>query len=201
MIVIHVAAHEYRFLSPEEVILTLPLELTLRDISPSEAVERYIRERASKLELVSDQIMRCRVVVEAPVRHHRKGGPFTVRIDLSVPGDKLVVNRQAADDLYVAIRDAFDAARRRLQDYTRRQRGAVKTHEAVPHARVRTLYLDEGFGFLETPDGREIYFHRNSVMDAAFDHLGIGTEVRFAEEQGEQGPQASTVTIAGKHRV
>src|SRR3990170_3518334 len=115
--------------------MQLPLQVTLRDISPSEAIEAYIRERATKLDGFYDRIMSCRVAVEAPVRHHRKGGPFKVRIDLTVPGAELVVNRQADDDLYVAIRDAFDAARRKLEDYARRQRGAMKAHEAPTHGR------------------------------------------------------------------
>ncbi|HZY31178.1 MAG TPA: HPF/RaiA family ribosome-associated protein, partial [Candidatus Methylomirabilis sp.] len=119
----------------EEIAMQLPLEVTLRDISPSEAIEAYIQERAARLELFYDRIMSCRVVVEAPVRHHRKGGPYKVRIDLTVPGDELVINRQVDEDLYVAIRDAFHAARRRLEDHARRQRGAVKVHEASPHAR------------------------------------------------------------------
>ncbi len=181
--------------------MQLSLQVTLRDISPSAAVEDYIRERAAKLDAFYEKIMSCRVVVEAPVRHHRKGGPYKVRIDLTVPGDELVVNRQSDDDLYVAIRDAFDAARRRLEDYARRQRGSVKAHEAPPQARVSKLFPEEGYGFLETPDGSEIYFHRNSVLGEGFERLEIGTEVRFVEEQGEQGPQASTVTIVGKHRV
>ena len=178
--------------------MELPLQVTLRDVSPSEAVEGYIRERAAKLEVFYDRIMSCRVVVEAPVRHHRKGGPFKVRIDLTVPGDELVVNRQTDEDIYVAIREAFDAARRRLEDYVRRQRGSVKAHEAPPLARVSKLFPEEGYGFLETPDGTEIYFHSNSVLGAGFDRLEIGTEVRFVEEQGEKGPQASTVTVIGK---
>ena len=180
--------------------MELPLQVTLRDISPSAAVEDYIRERATKLDAFYDRIMSCRVVVEAPIRHHRKGGPFKVRIDLTVPGDELVVNRQADEDLYVAIREAFDAARRRLEDYSRRQRGSVKTHEGPPQARVSKLFPEEGYGFLETPDGAEIYFHRNSVLGEGFDRLEIGTEVRFVEEQGDQGPQASTVTVIGKQR-
>ena len=73
--------------------MQLPLQVTLRDISPSEAIEAYIRERAAKLEQFYDRIMSCRVVVEAPVRHHRKGGPYKVRIDLTVPGDELVIDR------------------------------------------------------------------------------------------------------------
>jgi ribosomal subunit interface protein len=179
--------------------MELPVQVILRDISHSAAVERYIRERAAKLDGFYDRIMSCRVAVEAPVRHHRKGGPFKVRIDLSVPGAELVVNRQADDDLYVAIRDAFDAARRKLEDYARRQRGAMKAHEAPTHGRVIKLFPEEGYGFLETSDGHEIYFHHHSVLRAGFDRLAIGTGVRYVEEQGEHGPQASTVTIVGKH--
>ena len=179
--------------------MELPIQVILRDVSHSAAVEEYIRERAAKLDEFYDRIMSCRVVVEAPVPHHRKGGPFKVRIDLTVPGAELVVNRQADEDLYVAIRNAFDAERRKLEDYARRQRGAVKVHDTPPQARVSKLFPEEGYGFLETPDGAEIYFHRNSVLSGSFDRLAIGTEVRYVEEQGEHGPQASTVTIIGKH--
>lgn len=179
--------------------MQLPLQVTLRDLPPSEAVEGYIRERASKLDLFCDGIISCRVVVEAPPRHHRKGRWYSVSIHVAVPGGEVVVNRQPAEDLYVAIRDAFETVRRKLKEYTRRQRGAVKRHEVHPHARVSKVFPDEGYGFLETPDGREIYFHCNSILNGSFARLTIGQEVRFVEEQGEQGPQASTVTILGRH--
>jgi cold shock CspA family protein len=105
-----------------------------------------------------------------------------------------VVNHQADEELPVAIREAFDAMRRRLEDYVRQQRGSIKTHEApLLSGRVTKLFRPEGYGFLETLDGREIYFHGNSVLAPGFDRLEIGTEVRFAEEQGAEGPQASTV--------
>jgi len=180
--------------------MQLPMHIKVRDMSVSEAAETAIRERAASLAAYYDRIMSCRVVVEGPVRHHRKA-PFTVRIDLSVPGAELVVDRQADEDLYVAIRDAFDAARRRLEDYARRQRGAVKSHGAAPRARVRRLFPERDYGFLETADGREIYFHRNSVLRPGFDRLAVGTEVRFAEEEGAQGPQATTVAIAGRRAL
>lgn len=199
-------------------------------MSASPAVESHIREKADKLDLFYDRITGCRVTVESPHRHHRKGKRYRVRIDITMPGGEVVVNRapkrihepdlelkkapiheraenhepskQAAhEDIYVAIRDAFDAARRKLQDYARRQRGQVKIHEGLPSARVSKLFQDEGFGFLETPEGREIYFHRNSVIEPGFDRLEVGMEVHFAEEQGEKGAQASTVRLMGKHSI
>ena len=98
----------------------------------------------------------------------------------------------------MAIRDAFGGARRKLQDYVRRQRGQVKLHEAAPLARVYRLFSEYGFGFLETADEREIYFHKNSVLGGGFAHMEVGSEVYFAEEKGEKGPQASTVKLVGK---
>ena len=139
--------------------IKIPLQLTLRNMPPSEAIEAHIRERATKLDAFSDRIMSCRVVVEAPHRHHHKGKLYHVRIDMTVPGGELVVNREPSKhashkDVYVAIRDAFGGARRKLQDYVRRQRGQVKLHEPTPLARVSRLFPQYGFGFLETADGR-----------------------------------------------
>jgi len=178
--------------------MRLPLQLSVRNMSLSEAAEADIREKAARLDSFYDQVMGCRVIVEAPHRHHRKGVLYNVRIDMTVPGSELVIKREPHEDLYVAIRDAFDAARRQLEDYARR-RGDVKTHEAPSYARVTKLFAE--YDFLETPDGREIYFHRNSVLDGGFDRLKTGAEVRFSEEEGEQGPQASTVALIGKHHV
>lgn len=178
--------------------MNLPLQMNVRNMSLSEGAKEEIREKASRLERYYDQIVKCRVTVDAPHRHQRKGLLFEVRIDLTVPGTELAVRRSSNEDLYVAIRDAFDAARRRLEDFSRRQRGETKTHEPAPHGRVIKLYPDEDYGFLETSDGREVYFHRNSVLNGAFELLDVGAEVRFVEEQGYQGPQASTVALNGK---
>lgn len=178
--------------------MELPLQITSHDFTLSPGIEAEIREHADRLDTYYDRIMRCRVVVEAPVSHHRRGGPFKVRLDLTVPRGELVVNRQADEDLLVAIRDAFDAMRRRLEDYVREHRGDTKVHEPTPFGRVAKLFPQEGYGFIETADGREIYFHRHSVLEPGFDELQIGTEVRFVEEQGDKGPQASTVSFPGR---
>ena len=173
-----------------------PLKITSRDFPLSEAVEAEIREKSAALENYYERLSGCEVTVRAPaLKHHRKGGPFLVQVRLTVPGKELEVDRQAEQELSQAIREAFDTARRQLEDYAREQRGSVKTHESAAVGRVVRLEAEHGYGFLETPDGREIYFHHKSVLDLAFDKLQIGSEVRFAEEEGEQGPQASSVVL------
>lgn len=185
----------------------LPLQITFRDMEPSAAVEANIREKAKKLDQFSDRIMSCRVMVEIPHGHHHKGRLYQVRIDLTVPEGELLVTQghhhkdHSHEDVYVAIRDAFDAMRRQLENYTRKRRGNTKTHQAPAHGRILFLAPGEDYGRIETPDARVIYFHRNSVLGNAFDKLEVGGEVRFVEEMGEEGPQASSVTLVGKHHV
>jgi len=147
-----------------------------------------------------DTIIGCRVAVEAPHHHHRAGNQFRVRVELTVPGEKVVANREpdthhAYTDVYVAIRDAFDTMGRQLQDGIQRRRWKVKAHEAPPHGRVIEFNPEENYGRIETPEGRLVYFHRNSVVEADFDTLKVGTEVRFDQEMGERGPQASTLRV------
>jgi cold shock CspA family protein/ribosome-associated translation inhibitor RaiA len=185
--------------------MKIPLQITFRGFPHSDAVEANIREKALKLDQFFPDIMGCHVVVEAQHKHHQHGNLYHVSIDLTVPGREVAVTRdprqhQAHEDVYVAIRDAFDAARRRLEDYARELRGDVKAHEAADHGRIVELVPAENFGRIETADGRLVYFHRNSVLGADFDSLEEGEEVRFAEEPGDLGPQASTVHVLGRHQ-
>lgn len=106
-----------------------PLQITLRGMDHSEALEAHIQEKAAKLETFFDQIISCRVVVEVPHQHKHQGKTFNVKIDIGVPNKELVVNRESHEDVYVALRDGFDAARRQLEDYASRLRGEVKNHE------------------------------------------------------------------------
>jgi len=184
--------------------MQLPLQISFRHMDHSDEIGKLVREKAAKLEMYADQVMGCRVVVEPAGKHHRHGNLYEVRIDLTVPGEEIAVTREPSEhtehrDIHVALRDAFDSARRKLEDYVRRKRGFVKALETAPHARVTKLFPDEGYGFLETPDNREIYFHRDSVLHEDFGRLKIGTEVTFVEEEGRKGPQASTVTPVGRH--
>lgn len=184
--------------------MELPLQISFRDMESSPAIEARIRKKAEKLEKYFDRIISCRVVVEARHRHQHKGKLYNLRIDLRVPGEDLMVDHagrldHAHEDVYVAIRDAFDAMTRRLEDHARKVRGDRKVHETPDHGRVVRVFPD--YGFIETADGKEIYFHRNSVPNAGFDRLDIGAKVRVVIAEGEsaQGPQASTVIPIGKH--
>jgi cold shock CspA family protein len=173
-------------------------------MEPDPALEEKIRKRAARLDTFASHIMSCRVVVEPAGKHHEHGNQFVVRVDLTLPGDEIIATREPREhseyrEISVAIRDAFDSAARQVEDYVRRQRGAVKTHVGTPHGKVSKLLPDEDFGFLTTPEGREIYFHRNCVLNNAFDRLVIGTEVAYSEEAGEKGPQATTVKLVGRH--
>jgi cold shock CspA family protein len=147
--------------------------------------------------------MSCRVVVDRPHLHHKEGNLYQIRIDLKVPGGELAVKReptQHADykNLDILIRDAFDEMRRQLEDHARRQHGAEKAHESLPRARAVRIFRERGYGFLQTPDDREIYFHKNSVIGANFEDLTVGTEVSFVEELGDKGPQAREIVTTGR---
>lgn len=184
--------------------MNFPLQIAFHNLPPDDAIEVKIRELAEDLQGHYDRILSGRVVVDVPHRHHKEGNQYNVRIDLKVPGAEIVVKRDHAhhgetEDLDVALNEAFDDARRQLEDHVGRLRGHVKSHEPVPHARVAQLDADRGFGFLRTAEGREVYFHRNSVLNGGFARLEPGSEVTFVEELGEKGPQASTVKLVGRH--
>jgi ribosomal subunit interface protein len=108
--------------------MQLPLQITFRGIGHSASIEAAIRERAAKLEHYFDRIVSCRVVVEQPAQHKRHGKPFTVHVDIKVPGGEIAVTHDHDEDLQIALHQAFDAARRKLEDHVRVQRGDVKRH-------------------------------------------------------------------------
>ena len=184
--------------------MAVPIEIVFEGMEPSEAVRARIEREAEKLEQFHDRITACRVAFQAPRHRHKKGGLFETRIHIVLPGHgDLAVRRspskrQAHEDPYVCIRDAFNAARRLLQDKTRKMEGKVKAHEAPPYGRVARLFPDDGYGFIATPDNQEIYFHSNSVSANGFGELEVGMAVRFAHSMGDKGPQATGVHPVGK---
>lgn len=159
-----------------------------------------IEERMTKLAHFYSRILRCRATAEGPGRHHRKG-IFTLRLAIIVPGKAIVIARQAGEEPREAIREAFAAAERRIEDHIRRARRFVKSHEGRAEARVSRVFPERGYGFLVTADGREIYFHRNCVLRPGFDRLVPGSWVRYSESAGEEGPQATTVAAIRRARL
>lgn len=185
--------------------MTIPLQVTLKGVEPSPALQARIETKAAQLERFAGDVQRCHVTVEAPHRHHRQGQIYHAHVELIVPRGQIIVSRDgprdhAHEDPCVAVRDAFDAAIRQIEDHLRRQGGAVKHHEAtLLHGRVARFIAGEDYGFIETSDGQEVCFHRNSVAGGGFDRLRVGDEVRLALGTGEKGPQASMVHRVGKH--
>jgi ribosomal subunit interface protein len=181
------------------LVMRIPLQITFRNIAHSASIETNINEKAAKLDRFYGRIMSCRVVVEESQRRRRQGNLYSVRIDITVPGKELAVTREENEDAYVAVRDAFDAAVRKLEEHARQRHGDVKAHVTPPTGRIIRIFPDSDYGFIKTSDDREIYFHRNSVLnDVDFKQLKFGTEVTFIEEQGKEGPQAARVAISGR---
>jgi cold shock CspA family protein len=178
---------------------TLP-QIDFQGMEPSADLRARIEEHIARLEDRYGRITACRVVVKAPGSRHHTGGLYEFHIRLVLPdGREVAIERtphldERFQNLDFALNDVFKRARRRLQDQVRRLRGQVKAHVATtPTGIVKKLLAGEDYGFLEAADGREIYFHANSVANRGFARLEIGEHVHFVEEAGENGPQAIVV--------
>lgn len=205
--------------------MTLAPQIAFRNMNAVPELEAAVQKEAIGLDRYFDRIVNCRVVIEGP-RRQEYGGLYNIRVNLGVPGDELVVehnptlhsrlkesetarktrqsepNRERRDARR-AIHEAFQEMRRQLQDYARRMRGDTKQHESLLSGTVTRLSPEGDFGFLETGGevgGSGVYFHRNSVLAGQFDRLRIGSQVRFADETGEKGRQASTVRLVRSRR-
>lgn len=185
--------------------MRIPVEMSFKDVESTAAMEELVRERVERLKRFYRGITACRVAVEAP---HRSGNAdavgHRVRVEVSVPGNNIVVSRdrnfpEEEYDPYTAIRVAFKAAERQLKTQAGRERKGRRHRVGPPHAVIEQMFPDQGYGFLSTADGRQVYFHRNSVVNDRFDELETGEEVRFEETDGDEGPQATTVAPIGDH--
>ena len=187
--------------------MQVPLQVSFEHIAPVDYIEERVRNEAKKLEQFYDRITAARIVIGRPQHRHHKGDTYSVHLHLTIPGAAdIAVSRDPAatgrhEDVQVTIRDAFDVARRQLQDLDRKREGHIKAHEVPPHGVIRSLAPERNHGFIASADGREIYFHRNSVADDRFDSLSVGQEVRFSEAVGDKGPQATFVQPVGKHHL
>lgn len=180
------------------------LEIVFRNIERSDYLVNLIQEKAGKLDQVYGHIIDGRVIMELPHKQHQTGNEYHVTIEMNVPGKRLVVSRSPGDnsrheDPLPTINDAFAAMMRQLEEYERRQRGDVKTHDLPLQGKVSRLFPLQDYGFITMTDGREIYFHAHSVVKPDFENLEVGTPVRvvLAHDESPQGPQATTVEQIG----
>lgn len=175
-----------------------PLEIRFIGMEPSDAVEAAARRKADKLDRFRPDIMACRITIQLAEKHQHQGRPFAVRVDVTVPDHELSVDRVHDEDVYVALREAFDDMKRQLEDSVRRVRGQEKLH-ATPLRGEVVRFADEGrCGFIRTANGDEYWFGPDNVAGVPFEHLELGAQVQFVPEVAAEGRQAKRVSI-GKH--
>ncbi|MGV2828204.1 HPF/RaiA family ribosome-associated protein [Myxosarcina sp. GI1(2024)] len=186
--------------------MQIPPSVTYRNLEKTPAIEALVEEKIAKLERFCDYINSCRVVVDKVKEHPDSGSPYRVSIDITIPNSREIAVNYSPDTgkqyapLEAVIRDAFEAAIRQIKDLSDEQQGERKIHpQQEMDAVVTKLFAEQDYGFLKTIDtGKEVYFHRNSVIHDDFDRITVGTGVRYRETQGEMGPQATTVQIVDK---
>lgn len=194
-----VAVPRIGFFASKGAQMQLPVHIQFRGMEPSEALEASARAHAHKLELFASNITACRITIDLEQKHQHQGRPYGVRMDLTLPGHELVVSRVQNEDVYVALRDAFDSMRRQLDALVHQRRGDQKQHATALHGTVVRLDSAQGFGFIRTATGEEYYFNRDNVAGTPFAHVHDGAEVQFIAAAGGEGLQAKRVSV-GKHR-
>jgi ribosomal subunit interface protein len=190
--------------------MELPHNITFHNMEPSRALESYIRRRLSKLQRMCDRLVYCRVSLEALHKQHRTGNVVEVHISMEVPlQGELVIShaptrekdRYSSRDVLTSIRSAFAKAEQKLRDYKERLRADVKTHPVMFQGQVGEMFPDKDYGFIVTHEGKQLYFHRNSVMNRDFANLKQGDAIHFVEEPGDTGPTASKVWVGPEHHL
>lgn len=186
--------------------MAINLEISYRDFPEPIMAQQRIQDRVAKLERLFPRIQALRVVSEKIQHSKHKGMLYHFTLDASLPGGEVTIDKPHADkdsheDFFVAMRDAFNAMESRLHTFAEKKNNNVKHHDVPPHGVVKEVFPDHGF--IRTSDGLDVYFHANSVVDGKFNEVEIGAEVRFAaaEKESENGPQATTVHLIGKHHL
>jgi ribosomal subunit interface protein len=177
--------------------MQVPLQITMRNLDHSQAVEERVREKALKLNKFSDKIIACQVVIEQNQAYRQSGNLYNIRIHLSMPRKELIVNRNQQENLYLAIREAFVDMARQVEDADTILQGDVKHHSFRIHGEIARLFQDDQFGFIIDANGeKEYYFNANNlVKQHKFDQLKVGMPVAFVEEVGDEGLRASRICV------
>ncbi len=179
--------------------MKVPLTISYHGFDKRQDIDDLIREEAEKLERFNGHINSCRISLDQVTGRLENGG-YRISIDMRVaPGHEIVVKNEPKETkeqpaIQSIIRDGFKTARERLKRLSEQQRQEVKSHPGQ-QVQAAIARLNEDHGFLRSADGRDIYFHRNALVDGDFGELRVGAGVAYSEEMGEKGPQASSVRI------
>lgn len=171
-------------------------QITTRGMPSSPALEAEIQKRVDKLISYFDNIIKCSIVFELIQKHKHQGKLYNVRINVSVPGKELAATYKYDEDIYVAIRDAFHALTKQLEEHAEKRHGQVKLHDETLHGSIARLFNKEGYGFIQGNDGNEYYFSITNVNNPHFSELLIGDEVEFIPKTFDDGHHAHHVVKA-----
>ena len=181
--------------------MQVPPQIVFHDVNRSQWVEDYIGERVQRLDRFAAGITSCRVTLAQEQASQHKGNRYSVVVEVHVPPQHDLAVRKQKDilnmpqQLPALINHAFGAVERQLKKTAALRRHDGKSRDGQPHGTIERLF-DEGYGFIRAlDDDRQFYFHRNSVLHDDFERLAVGAEVRFSAEEGEKGPQASSVQL------
>ncbi|TVP58997.1 MAG: HPF/RaiA family ribosome-associated protein [Gemmatimonadales bacterium] len=190
--------------------MDVPPEIAFRGVEPTDSLKELILDGIDGLEKVYPRLVSCRTMIADDTPDRRTGNSYRVRLEIGIPGKSLVVDESPTGGgdprpLGQTVKDAFKTGSKLLKKEKEMQRGGMtKSQDLPPHGRVvRLLIDDEGvrYGFLESREGRQIYFHEQALVDLDYDDLEIGSEVRYAAAEGDEGPQASTVAALDPRRI
>lgn len=175
------------------------VQITIRDITNSSVLESTIRTKAEKLSRFYNRIIKCTIVVEQPQKRKHQGKIYNIRIDVRVPGKALISTHKCNQDVYIAIRDAFEAITGQLEVFSCKRHGRTKTHTDIMHGHITRLMPNDGYGFIEGWDGNEYYFSVTNVAHPHFASLTVGDSVQFTSESNSEGRQAHHVVLEHKN--
>ena len=194
-------------------------EITFKGLERTTSIDKLITRGIAKLEQVCNYIISTRITVEQIQTRHRTDNPYRILIEISIRDRPDIVVERLSNKIKKTVEDpdkinsrpvrkrngredalpafiisTFDSARRELEKIIEKQRGAVKVHpQQRAQAMVEKIFRDQEYGFLRASDGQSVYFNRNSVLHDHWEHLKVGTAVRYTQEVGDKGLQASIV--------
>jgi cold shock CspA family protein/ribosome-associated translation inhibitor RaiA len=178
-----------------------PANITFRHMQASPEVRQDIETRIADLEKFHHHVVSCNVVVTGPSNRHEHGQEFHVQLTVQVPGEDIAVSdslgqSEATQDLNLLLHSVFEVADRKLREQARMMGGReVKHHAEILHGKIDRIFEGEGYGFIKSDDGNDVYFEEDNLTNSSWEKLRVDMKVRFREGDGDKGPYAMNVHV------